>query len=202
MTSISGRHHDMQGTRRRRGGSGSSRLSTRRLTLAVVLLGLLVLAAGCGGSRPPGTPGGDSQSGDLARFEAYSKCMRSHGIPDFPDPTTSPGGGVGIQVDGGPGSDLNRNNPRFKAAAEACRSLEPGAGSEPQAQSDQKIAAEVKWAHCMRTHGLPGFPDPDSRGAFDSSKFNESTPAFQSASNACLSLMNRVGAIPVHPGHG
>jgi hypothetical protein len=54
--------------------------------------------------------------------------MRSHGISDFPDPTTSPGGGVGIQIHGGPGSDLGRNNPRFRAANQTCRSLQPGSG--------------------------------------------------------------------------
>jgi hypothetical protein len=127
--------------------------------------------------------------------------MRSHGIHDFPDPTTSPGGGVGIEIHRASGSDLDRNNPRFMAANQACRSLEPGGSGTPQ-QSPQKIAAEVKWAHCMRAHGLPSFPDPDRQGAFDSSKFDESTPAFQSASTACQSLMKAVGAVPVHPGHG
>ena len=174
-----------------------------RVTLTAVLIGLAVLAGGCGGTKSPRVAGGgtgSSSSGALAQFEAYARCMRSHGIPDFPDPTTSPGGGVSIQINGGPGSDLDRNNPRFQAANEACHSLEPG-GGQPPAQSATKIAAEVKWAHCMRAHGLPSFPDPDSQGAFDSSKFNQSTPAFQSASNACQALMNDLGAIPVHAGH-
>jgi hypothetical protein len=126
--------------------------------------------------------------------------MRSHGLSDFPDPTTSPGGGVAFQIDGGPGSDLSRNNPRFQAANQACRSLEPG-GGQPPAQSATKIAAEVQWANCMRRHGLPSFPDPDSQGAFDSSKFDETTAAFRSASDACQSLLRNLGAIPVHPGH-
>ncbi len=183
-----------------------SRSQLRTFTLTAALVGLMLLAAGCGGSRSRGVAGGGGGSGGsslgvLAQFEAYAKCMRSHGIPDFPDPTTSPGGGVAFQINGSPGSDLDRNNPRFQAANEACHSLEPG-GGQPPAQSPEKIAAEVKWAHCMRTHGLTSFPDPDSQGAFDSSKFNEAAPAFQSASNACQSLMKNVGAIPVHPGNG
>jgi hypothetical protein len=135
----------------------------------------------------------------FAKFLAYSRCMHSHGISDFPDPTTSPGGGVGINVNGGPGSDLNKHNPRFTAANRACRSLEPGGTLGTPQQSSQKIAAEVKWARCMRSHGLPSFPDPNSQGAFDRSKFDESTPAFQSASTACQSLMSAVGPIPVQP---
>jgi hypothetical protein len=126
--------------------------------------------------------------------------MRSHGIHDFPDPTSSPGGGAAISTHGGPGSDLGPTNPSFKAAHQACQSLLPGGSSAP-AQSAKKIAAEVKWAACMRSHGLPNFPDPDAKGAFDSSKFDETAPQFQSASTACQSLINEVGAVPVHPGH-
>jgi hypothetical protein len=176
----------------------------RRTAPAITaLVGLVLVTAGCGGSKSPSVAGGDGSSpgADFAKFEAYARCMRSHGIADFPDPTTSPGGGVGIEINGGPGSDLDRNNPRFVAANHACHSLEPGGSGTPQ-QPPEKIAAEVKWARCMRAHGLPSFPDPDAQGGFDSSKFNESTPAFQSASTACQSLMQAVGPIPVHPGRG
>ncbi len=163
-------------------------------------LALALLVAGCGGSKSPGLGGGGGPSAVLAKFEAYATCMRGHGIPDFPDPTSSPGGGVSFQINGGPGSDLDHNNPSFIAADQACRPLLPG-GTQSTAQPAAKIAEEVKWAQCMRAHGLPSFPDPDRQGAFDSSRFNESTPAFQTASNACQSLMNKLGAIPVHPGH-
>ena len=127
--------------------------------------------------------------------------MRSHGIPDFPDPTTSPGGGVSFQINGGPGSDLNHNDPRFMAAEKACRGLLPGGGQAQAPLSAQRIAAEVSWARCMRSHGLPGFPDPNSQGAFDSSKFDESSPAFQTASTACKS-QQPAGPTPVVPGRG
>jgi hypothetical protein len=49
----------------------------------------------------------------------FSKCMRAHGLPDFPDP--SPGGG--LQIRSGPGSDVNPNNPTFQAAQKACQSI-------------------------------------------------------------------------------
>jgi hypothetical protein len=178
---------------------GCHMLIVMKWTVAVAaVLGFAVLTAGCGGSRSPGTAGGSS-SAVFAKFLAYSRCMRSHGISDFPDPTTSPGGGVAIQLNGGPGSDLNKHNPTFKAANQACRSLEPDGTSGTPQQSSQKIAAEVKWARCMRSHGLPSFPDPNNQGAFARSKFDENTPAFQSASTACQSLMSAVGPIHVHP---
>ncbi len=171
---------------------------------AAALAALLALAAPRGRLRraeAAGRRGGGGSSSVLAKFEAYATCMRSHGIPDFPDPTTSPGGGVSFQINGGPGSDLNRSNPRFVAAGKACRRLLPGEGQAPAPLSAQRIAAEVSWARCMRSHGLPGFPDPNSQGAFDSSKFDESSPAFQAAGSACKSRQP-TGATPVVPGKG
>ena len=43
-----------------------------------------------------------------------ARCMRAHGISDFPDPTTS-SRGVGISIAG-----LAPNSPQFQAAAKAC----------------------------------------------------------------------------------
>jgi hypothetical protein len=179
-------------------------IPTRRIaaTLAA-LLGLALLVAGCG-SDGPGVPGGSntnsqstaSSGATLAMFLAYSRCMRSHGVHDFPDPTTSPGGGVGIQINRRPGSDLDPNNPTYKAANHACRALEP---SRLRARTPpaRKLAAEVKWARCMRAHGLPSFPDPNRQGTFNRNKIDENSPAFQTASNACKSLHS--GPIPVSP---
>jgi len=49
-----------------------------------------VLLAGCGGS--PSSSGGSPGAGGSTSSPsavAYSACMRSHGIPNFPDPTAS-----------------------------------------------------------------------------------------------------------------
>jgi hypothetical protein len=160
-------------------------------------LGLAVLAAGCGGSKAPDVAGSGSSK---AQALAYSRCMRSHGVSDFPDPTTPAGGGVAFQINGGPGSDLNQSNPTFKAASQACRGLLPG-GQQPATAPSPNIAAELTWARCLRSHGVPSFPDPNNQGAFDSSKFDPTSPAFQSASNACKSLQP-TGAVSAVPGRG
>jgi hypothetical protein len=78
----------------------------------------------------PGTPA--QQHRQLAAALKLSRWMRSDGISDFPDPTTSPGGGVGISLNGSPGSDLNPSNLRFTAADQAFRSLAPGGGGVGQ----------------------------------------------------------------------
>jgi hypothetical protein len=193
MTSPSADKHQAERVHTR--ASRRRLLPITRATVVTGLLGLTILAAGCGGSSGPGT----TSSGSIkARDLAYSRCMRSHDVSDFPDPTISPGGAVAIQVNGGPGSDLNPHNPTFKAAKRACRALLP---TEDQASSipAQKIAAELTWARCMRAHGVPSFPDPNSQGVFNRSKFNESSPAFQTASKACASLQAAVGPTPVSP---
>ncbi|MGO9961575.1 MAG: hypothetical protein ACLP50_37315 [Solirubrobacteraceae bacterium] len=160
-------------------------------------LALAVVAAGCGNSNGASSST-SSSGGPLATALAYSRCMRSHGIHDFPDPTTPPGGGVTFQLNGGAGSDLNHTNPTFQAASQACRTLSPGGQQAPAAPTSQ-IAEEVTWAHCLRSHGVPGFPDPNSNGAIDSAKFDPSSPAFQRASAACKSLQPS-GPVAAAPG--
>lgn len=164
-------------------------------TAMTAVLGCAVLAAGCGSSNGSGSAGPGLIK---ARFLAYSRCMRSHGVSDFPDPTTPPGGGVAFSISGGPGSDLNPTSPAYKAANQACRSLLP-AGVQSATGPSPKIAAEVRWARCMRSHGVPSFPDPNSQGAFDSAKFNDTTPAFHSANKACTTLQP-TGAVRAVPG--
>jgi hypothetical protein len=148
------------------------------------LLGLALLTAACGASNGPAIA---SSGSTKARFLGYARCMRRHGISDFPDPTTPAGGGVAFSIDGGPGSDLNPANPTFKTANQTCRPLLPS-GQQASTQSSPKITAEVRWARCLRSHGVPNFPDPNSQGAFDSAKFNDNSPAFKAANKACNSL--------------
>jgi hypothetical protein len=62
---------------------------------------------------------GPSIKPDPTKLLAFSRCMRAHGVPDFPDPSS----GGGVQLQGGAGSDLNPNNPAFQAAQNACQSL-------------------------------------------------------------------------------
>ena len=60
---------------------------------------------------------------------AFSKCMRSHGLSDFPDPQFSSGGGIRISIHSSAGSantGLDPNSPIFQKAQKACGSLLPG----------------------------------------------------------------------------
>ena len=88
----------------------------RRAGLAVTLAGTVLLAAACGGSSP-----GPAASALYQRSLAYSRCMRSHGVPDFP-----------ILKQGGPGGTLVHpvsppagmlTSPDYDAAFRTCLKL-------------------------------------------------------------------------------
>jgi hypothetical protein len=71
-----------------------------------------------------GPPSAAQQAEGLAQLLKYSQCMRSHGVTNFPDPTTS-GGGVSLRVHAGPGG-VDPSSPLFQRAQTACASLQPG----------------------------------------------------------------------------
>jgi hypothetical protein len=111
--------------------------------------------------------------------------MRTHGIADFPDPDSS--GNIDLKsLHPAAGSDLDPNDPRFKAALTACKSLQP---TQSAAQQDQDAAQALKWAQCFRAHGVPNFPDPDSNGRISVGSLRragiDTNPQFQAAAAAC-----------------
>jgi hypothetical protein len=59
----------------------------------------------------------------------------------------------------------------------------------------------VRMARCLRARGVPGFPDPDRRGAFGSSRFDDASPAFRAAAHASLATQP-AGAVEAVPGRG
>ena len=131
---------------------------------------LSLLAAGCGGggggspsvasvastTTAASTP--TSQSGLLA----FSQCMRSNGVPNFPDPQRFAGGNVKLTI-----HQLGSSSPHFDAAMTACNHLLPngGGGSQQTAQQARtQLADELSFARCMRSHGVARFPDPTAQG--------------------------------------
>jgi hypothetical protein len=132
------------------------------------------------GAQGSGNQGG-SQIGSGGLTVAFSACMRSHGEPKFPDPSSQ--GAVSSLVQLG----IDPNSPQFQAAQKACAHLANGPSSGQQSQS-QNVAAALKFASCMRTHGFPHFPDPQSNGAISgnsSDGINPSSPQYISAQETC-----------------
>ena len=172
-----------------------------------VALGLVTAACGAGAPSPavPAVPGGGtsttasgsagSQSdAPLAKAEAYAECMRSHGVADFPDPVVTPSGGYGFRTAG-----VDPQSLAFRAAGQACNALAPagwGSGGQPLSTAQQQLW--LGWAKCIRSHGMPDFPDPtfSSGGAvhIDGGGAGVS-PQLQSAMNGCRSQLPSSGGL-------
>lgn len=65
----------------------------------------------------------------------------------------------------------------------------PGAG-QPQSRQQKAIQHALAYAHCMRMHGVPGYPDPKVTGGGISQSINKgqvdpNSPQYRSAVAAC-----------------
>jgi hypothetical protein len=196
---------------------GSSRL--KRVAFPVLTLagmvGLSLLASACGGSsgakvaRIGTTSSGKSpaSSSDTGTGDAraYSACMRSHGVPNFPDPDEN----GRLLVKGG-ADGLRMNTPQAKKAAQACAHLQPNGGRLTAAQEAKDLQAFLTYARCMRSHGVPRFPDPKPGGGLQIGPkvgVNPSTPQFQAAQAACRKVVPGIPsaastALPPSSGNG
>lgn len=86
--------------------------------------------------------------------------MRSHGVPNFPDPYM---GHFGYSLDSG----VHPNSPQFKAAMNYCESRYIPFPKVSPAEKARRNAAALKYSVCMRAHGVRDFPDPDGTGAIN-----------------------------------
>jgi hypothetical protein len=126
----------------------SAGVIARALIITVLAVGAAVTAAACGSSSAATSAAGKT---GRSQFVAFSVCMRSHGVPNFPDP-----GPNGLQIT--PSSGLNPRSPAFQAAQQACQKLLPGGGPGHASPSNRQRLLAL--AQCMRRHGLTNFPDP------------------------------------------
>jgi hypothetical protein len=152
----------------------------RRTAAAIVAAAAVaLLVAACGGSPASNsTPPSSQQPGALA----FAGCMRSNGVPNYPDPTA--GGLVKESL-----QQLGVSSSQFQGAQRACRRLLPNGGNGPTAaQVQQGKAQALRFARCVRAHGVPNFPDPDSTGRIPDpagAGIDQGAPKFEAANAAC-----------------
>jgi hypothetical protein len=164
------------------------------LSSVVAVAAFSLLAAGCGGggsavvasvaSSTTAATTTTTQNGAVA----FSQCMRSHGVPGFPDPDSS-----GVI----PKSQVVRlgvSESRMRAAERVCNHLLPNGGSGSQQTAQQtrtRLADELSFARCMRSHGVARFPDPTAQGELtvemvEAQGINVHSPAVLHVVKACL----------------
>jgi hypothetical protein len=174
------------------------------LASVIALAALALLAAGCGGGGPAGVASVGStttaaatsahtgttttRDGTLASAFAFARCMRAHGIPGWPDPTSQ-----GF-FDKSKLRPLGLSGSRVRTLEEGPCNIplpSPQGQTIPITRADQ--AYYVDGAACMRSHGFPSFPDPtfeDNGVSFDiPSSIDSESPAFKRARAICTRLI-------------
>ncbi|HEU4723600.1 MAG TPA: hypothetical protein VFS59_19765 [Gemmatimonadaceae bacterium] len=139
---------------------------TLRPLVALALVGLIgLVSAGCGSdeSSKSGAAGGTDTPSSTATADnsadknlstqekavKFAGCMRASGVPNFPDP--DPKGEFNFGVDVTPEV--------WTKAVDACKALKPpGALSAKRTPKEQ--SASLRFAQCVREHGVKDFPDP------------------------------------------
>jgi hypothetical protein len=188
----------------------------RPLIILGVVLSIAVVAGGIIlsmtlGSSKTSTPSKDAQAAALV------DCMRKNGVPNFP--SAQPGGVVhltpqdgidpasdaykkadkacaaykpsGAQQQGGPqqgGGPLNGQQPVGPGAG-----VKPGTSGGPQGGPGGPIDTK-DYVACMRTHGMPNFPDADPQGMFNG--VDTGSDQFKSAHEACKKNLPAGGPAP------
>ena len=148
--------------------------ATRIAAAVIATAALALLAAACGGS-PSSTVDTPNAGGSATSTSAvaYSHCIRSHGVPNYPDPSS------GGQLPKGNAEQFGVSNSRLRTARRACQHMYPSNGGSfqrlmlcentgdcPQAVVQHALTEMRSFAQCMRSHGVPNWPDPtiDSQG--------------------------------------
>ena len=119
-------------------------------TFVIAAAAVAVLAAGCGGGSSPPT-GSATAAGNVGKqFVAFAVCMRSHGVPGYPDPEVSTSGNR-VQVTISPGSaDPNspiHNQPassRVPARDQRMRGRRARLALDPQPTSTQLLTPQTQ----------------------------------------------------------
>jgi len=163
------------------------------LTSVVAVAAFSLFAAGCGAGGSPGVASGASSTtaataGTQNGALAFARCMRSHGLPKWPDPTS--GGVFDKTVLRQTGYSVSQ----VRAAEDgACNHLLGGASHQGPTITAADRADYLKAAACMRSHGFPDFPDPTFQNnnvqTNIPSSIDQDASRFRSAAMICTKLI-------------
>ena len=127
---------------------------------AAMAAGIAVLAAACGGAGPAGSS--QSHLPGYRQYHEYSRCMRSHGAPFWPEPSEVPQGvwDNPYTYTITPRILAREHGPGWQAALSTCRRRAPQALPYTAAQISALRSRLRKLAACMREHGITHFASP------------------------------------------
>lgn len=150
--------------RDRPGAGGTVAGMIRRLAVTALLT--CVLSACSAGTKPQTSPSaaGTDMRAALSAGVRFAQCARSHGHPNLPDPVVTdgrlsfPGSDDSIKQE----LDQVMQIPECKTLADQL----PDVGGQRHAPSAQEMQQLLAFAHCLREHGIPEWPDPKADGTF------------------------------------
>jgi len=155
---------------------------------AAVGVGLIVvlLLAGCSAAGGSGaaTTTTSAQQDTAAVWRELVRCARANGMPNLPDP----------QIDSNGRANFPNGTPEPPASVRrACQSIYdrlPASARDEEERPPADMQALLRYARCMREHGVADFPDPDADGNFraPAGSTDPKTPSFQRAMQACRQL--------------
>ena len=163
-----------------------------RAAAVIIVLATALPAAACSSGGPSSAgPSGSPQAGGSANSSsglAYSRCVRAHGVPGFPDPDSS----GQLSKEAVVAALRGVSDSRAEAATGACASLNP-AGQEDPILTAQDQQDYLRAAACMRSHGITGFPDPTFPGGHLNlqipSSIDTTSRPFTQAAQTCTKLI-------------
>jgi hypothetical protein len=161
-----------------------------------ITAGMAFLAAACGSSPASTTGSSNAGTSTSSKQLTFSRCMRTHGLANYPDPTRNGLPKVGAQ-------QLGVTSAAFQAAETACQYSLPTSGQSSQAQDQQMMNVMLNFARCVRSHGVPNWPDPlaeSDPGQPGTPGFprtmtgvNQNAPQVKSAIASCQHFMAGIG---------
>ena len=164
----------------------------RAAAVITLIAAAALLTAACSGSPSSTGSGGSPTAGGSANSSsavAYSRCVRGHGVPNFPDPDSN----GQIPKEAVVPALREVGDSRAKAATNACANLNP-AGQESPTLTAREQQDYLRAAACMRSHGITNFPDPTFPGGHVNlpqipSSIDISSTQFAQARQTCEKLI-------------
>ena len=124
----------------------------RTLRTLAALAMVALISAGCSNAPAEtgtGSSGGNNTAATHEQAVKFAECMRENGVSDFPDPDAAGEFDYGVSV----------TPAVWTAAVHACKALQPP-GSLSAKRSTKQQSAALRFAQCVREHGVKDFPDP------------------------------------------
>jgi hypothetical protein len=132
-------------------------VTSRTPWLPAALAAVALIGAGCsnGSAESTATATATATASASKKLTArdkavkFAECIRAHGVSDFPDPNEKNDFEYGVSV----------TPAVWKRATTACKDLQPP-GTLSAKRTPKQQSASLRFAQCIRDHGVKDFPDP------------------------------------------